>query len=121
MAPSRLHLDADTSMKALHTALVTCGHNVTRTPNAWISHGALDTEQLLSATAQGRVQFTFNTHDFPVLAEQYLHHGGVVLAAQQSWTLSSLIAALDRLLSETQAADGPGQVRWLNQWRRGQT
>jgi Domain of unknown function (DUF5615) len=121
MAPPRLHLDADTSMKALHTTLVTRGHDVTRTPNAWITREASDTEQLLSATAQGRVLFTFNTHDFPALAQQYPHHGGLVLAAQQSWTLSGLIAALDRLLSETQAADWRGQVRWLNQCWDGQT
>jgi hypothetical protein len=108
-------------MKALHTALVTRGHDVTRTPNAWIAREASDTQQLLSATAQGRVLFTFNTHDFPALARQYPHHGGLVLAAQQSWTLSDLIAALDRLLSETQAADWLGQVRCLNQWRHGQT
>jgi Domain of unknown function (DUF5615) len=121
MATLRLHLDADTSMKALHTALVTRGHDVTRTPNVWIAREASDTEQLLGTTAQGWVLFTFNTHDFPVLPRQYPHHGGLVLAAQQSWTLSSLIAALDRLLSETQAADWPGQIRWLNQWCRAQT
>ena len=120
MAPPRLHLDADTSMKALHTALVTRRHDVTRTPNAWIAREASDTAQLLGATAQGRVLFTFNTHNSPVLAQQYPRHGGLVLAAQQSWTLSSLIAALDRLLSETQAGDWPGQVRWLNQWRHAQ-
>ena len=83
MAPPRLHLDTDTSMKALHTALVTRGHDVTRTPNVWITREVSDTEQLLSATAQGRVLFTFNTHDFPVLAQQYPHHGGLVLAARQ--------------------------------------
>jgi len=121
MAPPRLHLDADTSPKALHMALVTRRHDVTRSPTGWIARDATDTEQLLGATAQGRVLFTFNTHDFPVLAQQYLHHGGLVLAAQRSWTLSSLIAALDRLLSETEATDWPGQVRWLNQWRRTQT
>jgi len=121
MAPPRLHLDADTSMTALHTALVTHGHDVTRTPNAWMARDASDTAQLLGATAQGRVLFTFNTHDFPVLAQQYPHHGGLVLAAQRRWPLSVLIAALDRLLAETEAADWPGQVRWLNQWRRART
>ena len=66
MAPPRLHLDADTSMKALHTALVARGYDVTRTPETWMARDATDTEQLLGATAQGRVLFTFNTHDFPV-------------------------------------------------------
>jgi len=108
-------------MRALHTALVTRGHDVTRTPTAWIARDASDTAQLLGATAQGRVLLTFNTHDFPVLAQHYPHHGGLVLAAQQRWTLSALIAALDRLLAETEAADWPGQVQWLNQWRRAQT
>jgi hypothetical protein len=104
-------------MKALHTALVTRGHDVTRTPLAWMARDASDTAQLLGATAQGRVLFTFNTHDFPVLAQQYPQHGGLVLAAQQRWSVSQLITALDTLLTETTAADWPGQVRWLTQWR----
>ena len=41
----------------------------------------------------------------------------LVLAAQASWTLSELIAALDRLLSEAEAEEWAGQVRWLNDWR----
>jgi hypothetical protein len=121
MAPPRLHLDADTSINALHTALSARGHDITYTPNAWIIRDASDTEQLLRATAQRRILFTFNTHDFPVLVQQYPHHGGLVLAAQRRWMLSQLIAALDRLLSETQAADWPGQERWLNRWRRART
>jgi len=93
------------------------GHDVTRTPNAWMPRDASDTAQLLGATAQGRVLFTFNTKDFAVLALHYPHHRGLILAAQRRWTLSQLIAALDRALSETTAEEWPGQVRWLNQWR----
>lgn len=37
-------------------------------------------------------------------------HGGIILAAQNSWTLSDLIAALDWLLSEAEAADWIGKV-----------
>jgi len=104
-------------MKALHTTLVARGYNVTRTPETWMARDATDTEQLLGATAQDRVLFTFNTHDFAALAQQYPQYGGLVLAAQQIWTLSSLIVALDRMLTETDATDWSGQVRWLNQWR----
>ncbi|MEA3341558.1 MAG: DUF5615 family PIN-like protein [Chloroflexota bacterium] len=117
MPELRLHLDADTSCKALQTALVDRGHDVTRTPNQWMAHDASDEMQLLEATTRGRVIFTFNIRDFIALARRHPQHGGVILAAQTSWTLSSLIAALDRLLSETQATDWIGQVRWLNQWR----
>ena len=114
MPRPRLHLDADASIKALQTALVARGHDVTRTPNEWISKDASDEAQLLQATAHGRCIFTFNVRDFVALARRYPHHGGIILAAQSSWTLSGLIAALDRLLSDTRAADWVGQVRWLN-------
>ena len=112
-----LHLDADASIKALQVALVERGHDVTRTPNDWMAMDASDETQLLQATSQGRCIFTFNIRDFVVLSERYPRHGGVILAAQASWTLSGLIAALDRLLSETEAEDWVGQVRWLNDWR----
>ncbi len=117
MPRPRLHLDADASSRALQAALNARGHDVTRTPNEWISRDASDETQLLEATAHGRVIFTFNVRDFTALSHRYPRHGGIVLAAQASWTLSSLIAALDRLLSETQAGDWIGQVRWLSQWR----
>ena len=113
----RLHLDADTSIKALLRALVERGHDVTRTPSDWIAPDATDEAQLLAATAQGRCIFTFNIRDYMLLAPSHPQHGGIILAAQASWTLSDLIAILDRLLSETEAEEWPGQVRWLNDWR----
>lgn len=117
MPEPRLHLDADASIKALHRALVERGHDVTRTPTEWMPRDAGDATQLLCATAQGRCIFTFNVRDFVVLAKRYPNHAGIILATQKSWTLSALIAALDRLLSETEAPDWVGQVRWLNDWR----
>lgn len=117
MSRPRLHLDADTSVKALQLALVSRGHDVTRTPADWMPMDASDETQLLGATAQGRCIFTFNIRDFLVLAERHPQHSGIILAAQSSWKLSELIAALDRLLQETQSVEWTGQVRWLNQWR----
>ena len=118
MPEPRLHLDADTSIRSLHRTLQERGHDVTRTPTDWMPLDATDEAQLLGATAQGRCIFTFNIRDFAVLARRYPHHHGIVLAAQRSFGLSELFAALDRLLTDTDAADWPGQVRWLNQWRR---
>ena len=118
MARPKLHLDADTSIKALQRALAERGHDVTRTPTTWMTVDATDEAQLLGATAQGRCLFTFNVRHFPAVARSYPRHSGSILAAQQSWTLSELIAALDRLLCETEADDWIGQVRWLNQWRQ---
>lgn len=117
MPRPRLHLDADSSLRQLQGALVERGHDVTRTPNEWIAHDADDEAQLLAATAQGRVLFTFNVRDLIILARQHPRHGGLILAAQQQWTLTTLIAALDQLLTATDAAEWPGRVQWLAHWR----
>ncbi len=119
MAETRLHLDADTSYRVLEKALLARGHDVTRTPTEWMPLEASDTDQLLGATAQGRAIVTFNIVDFVHLAREYPHHAGIILAQQRDWTLSSLIAALDRLLTETAGEDWHGQTRWLNEWRLG--
>ncbi len=113
----RLHLDADASSRALYGALIERGHDVTRTPNDWMPRDATDEQQLLGATAHGRCIFTFNVRDFVVLAQRFPRHAGVILAAQSSWTLSDLIVALGRLLSETNGDVWVGQMRWLNEWR----
>jgi hypothetical protein len=117
VAKPRLHLDADASIKPLQRALSERGHDVTRTPNAWVAQDASDEAQLLAATAQGRVIFTFNVQDYSVLARRYPQHGGIILAAQRQWTVSTLLAALDRALTETDEDDWPGQVRLLSDWR----
>ena len=117
MADVRLHLDADVSYRSLAKTLRERGHNVSRTPSDWIALDADDATQLREATARGRCIVTFNIGDFVRLSRETPEHGGIILAHQRDWTLSSLIAALDRLLNETAAEDWPGQVRWLNDWR----
>lgn len=78
---------------------------------------ASDEIQLLSATAQGRCIFTFNVRDFTVLSRLHPQHRGIVVAAQRSWSLSDLITALDRFLSEADTAEVEGRLLWLNSWR----
>ena len=119
MAKPRLHLDADTSNKALYNALIDRGHDVSRTPNEWMPADADDEMQLLGATAHGRCIFTFNIRDFTLLACKYPQHGGVILATQK-WPIAALIGALDRLLSEIRAEDLPGRTLWLNDWLKDQ-
>ena len=113
-----LHLDADTSSKALYNALLERGHDVTRTPTEWMPFDASDEGQLLGATAQGRAIFTYNIRDFIVLGERFPQHAGIILASQQSFSLIETIDALDRVLTETEADAWVGQTRWLNDWRK---
>jgi len=117
MVKLKLHLDADTSQKSLHKALLDRRHDVTRTPNNWMLLDASDEVQLLESTFRDRAIFTFNIKDFLVLDRKEPQHSGIILAAQNSWTLSELIAALDALLSSEESGNWIGQVRWLNQWR----
>ncbi|MGF2036549.1 MAG: DUF5615 family PIN-like protein [Nostoc sp. CmiVER01] len=85
MSKLLLHLDADTSIKALHTALVARGHDVTRTLNEWMPKMlASDEMQLLKATDNKRCIFTFNIKDFLSLVIQYPQHRDIILAAQNS-------------------------------------
>lgn len=111
MGKPRLHLDADVSLVALQRALLARGHDVTRTPCDWMPLDAPDRTQLLEATARGRCILTFNIGDFVRLATDYPEHGGIILAHQVAWRLPTLIAAVDKLLSETTADAWPGQVR----------
>lgn len=113
-----LHLDADTSSKALWNALLERGHDVTRTPTEWMPLDASDEGQLLGATAQGCAIFTYNIRDFIVLGTRYPNHAGIILAFQKSMRLKEIIDALDRVLRETQANEWIGQTRWLNDWKK---
>jgi len=114
----RLHLDADASIKALQKALLDRGYDVIRTPTEWMPPDADDRTQLLGATAQGRILFTFNIPNFLALVQKYPEHHGLLLATQNRWSLRELIHALDHVLSETEAGEWTGQVRWLNDWRK---
>lgn len=114
MGKLRLHLDADTSKKSLLKALTEIGHDITRTPNEWMALDATDLEQLLGATAQGRVLFPFNVRDFMALAKRYPVHAGILLSAQKP--LSEILPALARMFDETTAEEWQGHVRWLNDW-----
>jgi hypothetical protein len=117
VAKPRLHLDADVSLRSLQKELLTRGHDVTRTLCEWMPLDATDEQQLLQASARGRCILTFNIRDFMRLSQTYPAHGGIILAQQRDWALASLIIALDALLTQTEAADWPGHVRWLNEWR----
>ncbi len=105
MTRTRLHLDADVSLRTLQRALAERGHDVSRTPSDWMPLDASDEQQLLQATARGRCILTFNIADFMQLAQTYPAHGGIVLAHHRDWTLPGLIAAVDTMLSRTTAEE----------------
>ncbi len=117
MAKPKLHLDADASRKDLANALIARGHDVTRTPTEYLSMDASDEYQLLWATAQARILFTYNIGDYLRLAEKYPEHSRIILAPQKKSTIHQLITLLDRMLRQVNAEDLNGQIRWLSDWK----
>jgi hypothetical protein len=117
MTKPKLHLDADTSRRALLDALVARGHDVTRTPQDDLPDEASDDYQLLWATGHGRIIFTNNIRDFYSMTETYPNHAGIILTPKEGYSLSQLIVLLDRLLSQTEAEDWVGMVKWLSDWK----
>ena len=100
-----------TAKRALQRALQTLGHDVSRTPNEWMALDTGDKRQLLEASARGRCLLTHNISDFMRLAQTCPDHGGIVLAHQQAGrplVKNGLIAALNKMLAETDASDWPG-------------
>ena len=118
MPKPKLHLDADTSQKALLEALLRLGHDVTRTPQIGLPLDASDDYQLLWATSQGRIIFTHNIRDFIGKTNRYPNHSGILLAHRSSYALADLIRCLDRALNTTSAEEWIGQVRWLSDWEQ---
>jgi hypothetical protein len=116
MTGPKLHLDMDASRRDLFKALVDKGLDVTRTPNLEVNEDASDEYQLLWATSHQRVLFTFNIKDFMNLAKKHPFHSGILLANQKNISVSQLIFALSRVMTETTSESWVGQVRWIQDW-----
>ncbi|MEI7989595.1 MAG: DUF5615 family PIN-like protein [Chloroflexota bacterium] len=116
MTKPKLHLDMDASRRDLYQALLSKGHDVTRTPNPDVSQDASDEYHLLWATSHQRIVFSFNIRDFIQMAKKHPYHSGILLANQRKVQISRLISTLDRILTETSAEEWVGQVHWINEW-----
>lgn len=116
MSKPKLHLDEDASRNAVYDALTSNGHDVTRTPNEWITKKASDEEQLQKASEHGRSIFSFNTRHFLLIARKVPTHKGIIVSKQKS--LSIILKALNRFFNESSAEEMEDQVRWLSDWEK---
>ena len=92
MSKIRLYLDEDIQEQALILALRNSGVDVTTTSEAnRLSFS--DEEQLIWATEQGRVVYSFNRRDFSRLHNIYIaqekSHTRIILAQQQRYSVHS--------------------------------
>jgi len=79
-----------------------------------------DEEQLEFARTDGRVLFSFNISDFHRLHTQLLSqgmtHAGIVLAAQQRYSIGERIRRIQKLIAARSAEDMTDRLEFLSDW-----
>lgn len=117
MSQIRLYLDEDSLKHSLVVALQNSGVDV-RTALDVDKISCTDEEQLIWATEQGRVLYSFNVADFCRLHSTFLAqgrgHAGIVLARQQRYSVGEQLRGLLKLIATKSAEEMTNQVEFLS-------
>ena len=121
MSQIRLYLDEDTLRKAFVQALRENGIDVVTVSDA-NNLGRIDEEQLIWATEQGRVIYTFNSRDFCRLHGSFLavdnSHTGIIVAPRQSYSVGEQLRGLLNLIGSKSAEEMMNQLEFLGNYIR---
>ena len=103
-----LYLDEDTIQKGLVQALRNAAVNLTTTAEE-SRLGFSDEEQLIWATKQRRVIYTFNVEDFcrlhSIFLAEHRSHAGIILGTQQRYSIGQQLREILRLISTKSAEE----------------
>lgn len=117
MSQIRLYLDEDVIQRGLVEALQNSGMDVITTSEA-NKLGEADEEQLIWATEQGRVIYSFNMGDFcrlhSIFMAQGREHAGIVLARQQRHSIGEQLRGLLNLIATNSAEEMRNQLEFLS-------
>ena len=121
MSQIRLYLDEDIQKQALILALRNYGIDVLTTSEAnRISY--VDEEQLIWATEQARVIYSFNRRDFSSLHSQFLeeerNHAGINLAQQQRYSVGEQMRGIVKLMAAKSGEEMINQLEYLGAYIR---
>jgi hypothetical protein len=115
----RLFIDEDAMSRAVAHNLRMRGIDVT-TVGEESREGLDDTVQLDFAASQDRVLYTFNVRDFYRLHTEYLTqgrgHAGIILAAQQRYSIGEQVRRLLRLIRTKSAEEMKNSIEFLSNW-----
>ncbi|PSB05398.1 hypothetical protein C7B69_25410 [filamentous cyanobacterium Phorm 46] len=121
MSQIRLYLDEDTLRKAFVQALRENGIDVVTVSDA-NNLGRIDEEQLIWATEQGRVIYTFNGRDFCRLHGSFLaagnSHAGIIVVPRQSYSVGEQLLGLLNLIGSKSAEEMMNQLEFLGTYIR---
>lgn len=115
----RLYLDEDAISHELRNALRAQGIDViTATQEG--TEGYSDEQQLLHATAQGRVIYTFNQGHFMALHTRFvtegITHTGMILAPQNRYSIGEQVRRIKLIVEARSAEEMQDQVVFLSNW-----
>ena len=115
----RLYFDADSMERAVVSGLRARGIDVTSALEVGMADSS-DEEQLEFARSDGRVLFSFNVSDFQRIHTQYLSqgksHAGIILAAQQRYSVGERIRRLQKLIAARSADEMHNRLEFLSDW-----
>ena len=119
MIPFKIYFDEDAMDSDLVSALRSRGVEVVTALDAGLI-GKPDEEHLAFATEQGCILYTFNVSDFYRLHRQWTsaarEHAGMILAAQQRFSVGEQLRRILRLRAGTTMASMRGRVEFLGNW-----
>ena len=119
MSQIQLYFDED----AMHSRLVggrrTRGVTVVTVMDSGLT-GASDEDQLAFAAGRGCAVYTFNVSDFYRLHTQWAgagrEHAGILLAAQQRFSVGEQLRRILLLRTRLSAADMRNRIEFLGNW-----
>ncbi|MDO8542934.1 MAG: DUF5615 family PIN-like protein [Opitutaceae bacterium] len=120
MSSLRFQLDEDCQATALAAALWQHAIEVVTT-NAAGLRGVDDETQLREAALHGRTIVTNNIRDFvPLhtrwLAEDRPPHAGIVVFAQQEFSVGEIVRRLARMSQTVSSEEMKNRLEWLSAW-----
>jgi hypothetical protein len=119
MTAVRLYFDADSMERAVVSGLRARGIGATTAEEEGMADGT-DEEQLEFARIHGRVLFSFNISDFQRIHTQCLSegktHSGIILAAQQRYSVGERIRRLQKLIAAKSAEEMSNRLEFLSNW-----
>lgn len=115
----RLYFDEDAQRGELVQAIRLRGVDVL-TNNEADFNGRSDVENLVFATEQNRVIYSFNVRDFARLHSAFITeertHAGIILAAQQRYAVGEQVRRLLRITNTLTAEQMQDSIEYLSAW-----
>ena len=121
MSQIRLYMDEDAMDRQLVQALRARGVDVITVEDLETT-GITDDEQLILATVEGRVLYTFNVGDFSRLHNIYMAeartHAGIVIGTQQQYSVGQQLRAILKLIATVSAEEMTNHWVYLSAYIR---